>query len=316
MTTANHRRFDAAKCLWIAPLAIAAAAIVAIGFSASQPRALHAATRAQLDTDADGLSDRQEKILTTSAVLADTDADGFGDCEELARKTSPLHPQLRPVAERVSVGTSVHGDQWKLRWVIALYLPDATMSWPLMTLGAQAGGRIIDLSRHQLLQQATVTTVGAHNPHAAVVLIDIPIPPQFVRAFGEVTFFTVMSSNNGSLISSALARLLRLDGMTVIVQDDPTVIASAQHWVSSTGSASVFRPVPLDDDDEVPSNWTHDQICSQRSSPVGMSGPLITQEVTSAECQDGWDASCPPSCTSSVGSTHTTIDPVVLIGGG
>ncbi|MFN0242375.1 MAG: hypothetical protein ACKVWV_05725 [Planctomycetota bacterium] len=261
------------------------------------------------------MSDRQEQILSTSAILADTDGDGFGDCEELARKTSPLHAQLRPVVERVSVGTSVHGDRWKLRWVIALYLPDATMAWPLMTLGAQAGGRIIDLSRHQLLQQSTVTVVSAHDQRASVVLIDIPIPPQFVRAFGEVTFFTVMSSDNGSMVSSALARLLRLDGMTVIVQPDGTTTASAQQWASSTGSASVYRPVPLDEEDEVPSNWTQDQICSQRSSPVGMSGPLITQEVTSAECQDGWDSSCPPSCSSSVGSTHTTIDPVVLIGG-
>src|SRR5262249_16628112 len=154
--------------------------------------------------------------------------------------------------------------------------------------------------RHHLLQQATITTVSAHNPNAAVVLVDIPVPPEFVRAFGEVALFAVVASHDGSSLSADGARLLRLAGMVVIVQDDNTSPLSASNWASSHGSTTVYRPVPLDDEDEVPSNWTQDKICSQHSSPIGMSGPLITQQVTSAECQDGWDSSCPPSCVTTV----------------
>jgi hypothetical protein len=42
---------------------------------------------------------------------------------------------------------------------------------------------------------------------------------------------------------------------------------------------------------------------------------MITQEVVTAECQDGWDGYCPSNCSSTVGNTYVTVDPVALIGG-
>jgi hypothetical protein len=77
---------------------------------------------------------------------------------------------------------------------------------------------------------------------------------------------------------------------------------------------TIYMPLPLSEGDN-PVNWVPGEICVQQSSPVGSAGAVLTQEVTSAECQDGWEAACPPSCASSVGTTFTTIDPAVLIGG-
>jgi hypothetical protein len=46
-----------------------------------------------------------------------------------------------------------------------------------------------------------------------------------------------------------------------------------------------------------------------------VNGAIITNEIVSADCMNGWDGFCPPSCTSTVGSTYETVDPLGLIGG-
>ena len=73
--------------------------------------------------------------------------------------------------------------------------------------------------------------------------------------------------------------------------------------------------MPLTQDEDPPALWSLGQICYQKSSPVGAAGMLVTHEVTRADCMDNWDAACPSTCTSSVGTTFTDIDPLALIGG-
>ena len=53
------------------------------------------AVPAQLDTDGDGLTDREEAELGTDPALADTDGDTYLDSWELNEGTDPLDPQSR-----------------------------------------------------------------------------------------------------------------------------------------------------------------------------------------------------------------------------
>jgi hypothetical protein len=47
----------------------------------------------------------------------------------------------------------------------------------------------------------------------------------------------------------------------------------------------------------------------------GVNGPVVEQEVSSAECTDGWASYCGSDCAASAGSTVTMLDPLALIGG-
>jgi hypothetical protein len=64
-----------------------------------------------------------------------------------------------------------------------------------------------------------------------------------------------------------------------------------------------------------PVSWEPGEVCFQRSSTVGVDGAGTTNEVITAECVSGWDGFCPPGCSSTVGSTFRTVDPLALIGG-
>jgi Bacterial TSP3 repeat len=51
---------------------------------------------ALIDSDGDGLSDEEERLLGTNPLLADSDGDGFDDLEELLAGTDPLDPHDHP----------------------------------------------------------------------------------------------------------------------------------------------------------------------------------------------------------------------------
>ncbi len=302
----------------IAPLTIVVAGSAFVGTSLFSPPRLSAAHVVSTDTDGDGLADRQESILGTSSIGVDTDRDGFSDLEELARKTSPLFDAWRPTVERLSVGMTAHGADGKVHVVLAVYCRIAEFEGLRMTIGAQVGGRLLDLSNSRLVTSSDMHVMPAQDPRSMIATLDIPVAPSWVRRAGESTFFVTVAGHGSTVATSAdTAELRYMDGMITLVQDDPTfsLNSTSGHAAASGSGGSVFRPLPLDEEEEVPSNWSEDEICAQRSSPVGVSGAVVTQEVIAAECQEGWDSSCPPSCSSSVGSTHTTVDPVILIGG-
>jgi hypothetical protein len=78
---------------------------------------------------------------------------------------------------------------------------------------------------------------------------------------------------------------------------------------------TIYVPLSVDDSGDLPVSWTQGSVCMQTTSAVGSDGAAITQQVDSADCQPGFDSACPSTCAASVGTTFTTIDPVVLIGG-
>lgn len=303
----------------IAPLAIIVAGSAYIGTGLYSPPRLNAARAVSTDTDGDGLVDRQEAILGTSSTRADTDRDGFSDLEELARKTSPLHAQWRPMTDRMSVGMTAHGAEGRVQLLLAVYCRIAELSKLRITFGVQVGGRVVNLSDSRIFTQSDMVVMPAKDPRSMVAVLDVPIAAPWLLHVHEATFFATVAGHSSVATSADTAEFRYMDGMILLVQDNPTFTlnSSAGHAPANGGSSSIFKPLPLDDGEDVPSNWTEDEICSQRSSPVGVSsgGAVVTQEVVAAECEEGWDSSCPPSCSSSVGSTHTTIDPLILIGG-
>jgi hypothetical protein len=128
-------------------------------------------------------------------------------------------------------------------------------------------------------------------------------------------------AGSGILNTADKVRLLSIDGMIVLAMPDPTFPSGGNANANSLqnphdSTQTIYVPLPLDDESGPPSSWTEGQICYQTSSSIawGRDG-VVTQEVTSANCIEGWDTSCAPDCSSAVGGTYTTIDPVTLIGG-
>jgi hypothetical protein len=213
---------------------------------------------------------------------------------------------------------TAHGAEGKVHVMVAVYCRIEQLESLRLTFGVQAGGRLIDLTNSRIFTTSEMIVMPAEDPRSLVALLDIPVAPHWIRSVHEATFYATIAGHGSSVATAAdTAQFRFMDEMILLAQADPTYsLNSTSGHAPATGTAGmVFRPLPLDEEDEVPSSWSEDEICAQRSSSVGVSGAVVTQEVIAAECQEGWDSSCPPSCSSSVGSTHTTIDPLILIGG-
>jgi hypothetical protein len=304
---------------WVPPLSVLAVALTGLVLSVATQPALHAAGDVILDHDGDGLVDVLEGILGTKANSADTDRDGLSDAEELARNSSPLFIDSRPQSERLSLGMSCYGMDGKLHGLIAVYLPNLNLHAMNFDFGMLVGERLAAIPDSYVLEKASIEILPSSNPLAMVALIDVPFGAEFVHMAGSVTFWASAGSVGSGIISTAdVLHLLSIDGMVVMLMLDPTEPPSStvgmMQNATSSGAGTIYMPLPLSEGDN-PVNWVPGEICVQQSSPVGSAGAVLTQEVTSAECHDGWEAACPPSCASSVGTTFTTIDPAVLIGG-
>jgi hypothetical protein len=303
-------------------VAALAAVGVLIGSEFLSPRQLQAApVQRPHDPDGDGLVNQQEAVLGTNAFQADTDGDGFSDLEELARKSSPLFPQSRPANERMRVGMTARGGDAQLHALIALYLPDGDLRNKNFKAGVLVGGRMITLSRGYLLNHAQLALHPARDPVARIVTLDLPISPRFVRYYGHLTVFATLGDAALGIVQAADSIHLIAFGPTIVLQVvNPMLLGTGalsgsgqQTGGSGAGNiGSIYIPLPVGDD---PIGWTPGQVCVQQTVVIGVAGPMITQEVITAECQDGWDGYCPSNCSETVGNTYTTIDPVALIGG-
>ncbi len=302
------------------PLAAMTALGVVIAHELLQPRELKAApTQRSRDPDNDGLVNRQESVLGTNRFQADSDGDGFSDLEELARKTSPLLPNSFPTGNELSVGMTCRGEDTGLHALIALYLPDGKLRDKRFRAGFLVADRTIALSERYLLSHGTLAMHPAQDPIARIATIDLPITARYVRCYGHMTVFATLGDAPLGVAQAADSMHLLAFGQTIVLEmQNPlvsgiaTVAGSGQQTGSIGGVGSIYVPLPLGGG--VP-DWVPGQVCFQQTSMIGVAGPKITQQVTSAECQTGWDGFCPSSCAATVGNTYTTIDPVALIGG-
>ena len=305
----------------VAYLATPAIAIVAatlldpFGGAPGTPSNLSASSSSQSDQDADGLVFRQERILETIPTAPDSDLDGFGDAEELARKTSPLNAQIYPLGTAIDVGMTARGERDGLHALVAVYVPDSNYQALDVRIGVLAGRRMVFLRPSMVLSQSTLEFVPGAAVNSTVALLDFRFPRTWVDATGHLTMFaTVSHVGVGSNDAAAAMDLFTLGGVVVLAMPDPNFVPPQGIGGVTAATGTLYKPLTLIND-EPPVGWTMGEVCFQNAQVVMISGAVVVHEISSAECQGGWEGACPPDCSSSVGSTFTTVDPVILVGG-
>lgn len=315
------------KSLLFRGLAVPAAALVAVGILSTLEFAgaskLDAApVQRPRDPDADGLTNLQETVLGTNRFQADTDGDGYSDLEELARKSSPIFAESTPANARMRVGMSCAGGESRLHALIALYLPDGTLRNKSVKAGIIVGDRAIPISDAYLANHCKLVMRAAQDPNARIAVLDFPILPRLVRGFGDVSMYVTLGDSSQGIVQAADSIHLIAIGSQIVLQvANPMILGTGslsgtgQQTGGGTGSGSIgsiYVPLPIGNDQIA---WTAGQVCVQQTNLIGVSGAMMTQQVVSAECQEGWDGYCPSNCAATVGNTYTTVDPVTLIGG-
>jgi hypothetical protein len=184
-------------------------------------------------------------------------------------------------------------------------------------MGALLRGRVSNIPAWYFMREAWMTTVAGNIPGTSIGVVEMSLPPQFVHALGSVSLFGVLEEiNTGAALAADVVDLGSAGG--VVYMRSRLVM---QHSFQQVGGASlplagsVYLPIPPGGDGDIPMSWTPGQVCYQKTQAVGAGGGLITHEVVEAECRDGWDAYCKMDCSGSVGSTYSTLDPAVLVGG-
>ena len=295
-----------------------------LGVTIGRPSAVAAGPGGDaLDTDGDGLNDDIEQILLTDPFMADTDGDGFSDLIEVAQQSDPLDYFAVPDVENYSVGMvaevapNASGSSHNLHVVMPVYVPGGIVEDMRLDVGFFYKGKKTLISAPVLLAQSNATVTDGINPGDIVLTVDMRVPEMLVLALGQMSFFAVATPPLGSPQSAVAAKLDLATSAGVVLAISKTPYGAfggtgSGGSGSSGGADSVYRP--LDDDDDIPPSWASGQFCTQETQTIGASGPVLTQEVSAAACEDA-DAHCMPGCANLVGSTFDVLDPAALIGG-
>jgi hypothetical protein len=300
----------------VAPVGLVVTAATLLSIDLSRSSKVYAWAVPDADTDGDGLVDRQERVIGTLPSVADSDEDGFSDAEEIARKSSPVLPQLTPISPNISVGLTAHGERDGLHAVIVVYLPDGNPRDVDIRLGTLVGRRLVVLPEGMFVGGSHLSFAPAADPNALLAIVDFRFDRTWVSVPGHLAMFaTVARKGGGHVLAADSINLFEIGGIEVLAQVDPYFMPAFRMTGGPTGGpGTIYRPLP-GGSETPPTGWTLDEVCFQTAQPMGASGCIVSNEVVSADCQSGWDGSCPPNCSSSVGTTYTSVDPVVLIGG-
>jgi len=279
-----------------------------------EPTPLKAYTWNGTDTDQDGLPDSQEVVLGTDPLSADTDHDGYGDGEEFALQTNPLSFADVPRGLTLSIGMVARGEGSKIKVFTAILDPDGSMANNTIRFGALIDGEVIPLDFTAQRGSSTGNASGALG--GPLFLMEFEVPRKVFKRHRQVTYFAAVGSPGASNYASADKVDLFTHNGIVIMRD---ILTDPQQAIdpnaTQTPGTTIHQPIPLEGDGGVPIDWEPGQVCFQETMVVGASGAVVSHEVISAECVDGWDTYCASDCAGTVGSSYQTIDTGVLLGG-
>jgi hypothetical protein len=323
-------------------LILGSAALLA--HDAAQPApALNATASVALDSDGDGLPDLVERQLGTLIDGADTDNDGVKDGEEVARGSSPRMFHSRPRRGRaIDVGMVVHSRQSMLHMQLLVYTADGSLRGKNLVVNAFAGeeGRVVQIPTDVLVRSGGLTSFETEDATGEVFVLDFAIRPRLVYASGTMSVSaSVAAPGSGQSGSADSIDLVVIDGMICQRLDGGEVLAALQSSGGGlsgtfdasggvTGAGSIFQPIYNPGTgtggggsinggggNSNPAVTVPGQVCVQRTETVGVSGGAVVQEVVTADCYDGWDGFCSPSCLGTVGKRIRTLDPITYSGG-
>ena len=279
-----------------------------------EPTPLKASAWNGIDTDQDGIPDSQEVVLGTDPLSADTDHDGYGDCEEFALQTDPTNFDDTPRHLALSIGMVARGEGSRIKIFTAILDPDGSMANNTIRFGALLDGNLVSLDFN--VQRGSHTGNSAGVMGGPLFLMEFEVPRGIFKRYKEVTYFAVVGSPGASAYASAdKVDLFRSNGVVVMrdILADPQLAIDPN--ATQTPGTTIHQPIPPDDNGGVPLGWEPGQVCYQETEVVGASGAVVTHEVISADCVDGWDTYCASDCSGTVGSSYQTIDTGVLLGG-
>jgi len=279
----------------------------------SQPGLAAASNDGRVDLDKDGLTDLQELVLGTRPDLPDTDGDSFSDLEEQARRSDPLDQTSTPAAAGLAVGNCASSEFGLVSLLSAVYVQGGDLADVNVQLGVVINGHPISIAPSSYSMMRAFLFPGC-NAADRIAVVELAIPELLVRRMGQLNLFTIVRGVGPGAPPPAVSvfSLANMAGVTVSIEP-------RNLWYSPSGNGGnaphgvIYRP--LSGDDQIPASWSGGEVCWQKTTPVGVNGVSVIQEVDSADCQP-MDTYCSGAdCAASVGKPLELPDPGALVGG-
>jgi hypothetical protein len=268
-----------------------------------------------LDTDGDGLTDDFEWVLRSDAGLSDTDGDGYSDLEEFARGSSVFWSASVPLPGEFSTRMTARQGDGLVHIMMATYVIDGDFTDYAQGFGMLIGDQLVAIPAGYVATHGSVSTTITPEG-SGVRILELPIREQMVHAPGSLTVFgTVARATNGTVIAADVVDL-KSDTASIFLRTQLKNRPSQRGDLAlSNSSAGGSVYVPLPPPGQIPSTWNAGLICRQTSAVVGVSGGVVTREITAGGCVEAFDSYCKSDCSQSVGTVEKSVDPLSLIGG-